>query len=101
MLGEYGIAPRLAEERVWERREEFLAINPEGTTPVLIEEGHPAVPGASIIAEYLDETHGPEAGERRLLPSDPFARVEVRRLTRWFHEKFFAEVSTPVAIATS
>jgi glutathione S-transferase len=93
-LGEFGIKPRLVEERVWERREEFLELNPEATTPVLIEEGHPAVPGASIIAEYLDETHGPEAGERRLLPSDPFARVEVRRLTRWFHEKFFAEVST-------
>src|SRR6476646_3347167 len=36
-LGELGIAPRLVEERVWERREEFLALNPEGTTPVLIE----------------------------------------------------------------
>jgi glutathione S-transferase len=93
-LGEFGIQPRLVEERVWERREEFLALNPEATTPVLIEEGHPAVPNASIIAEYLDETHGPEAGERRLLPSDPFARVEVRRLTRWFHEKMFAEATT-------
>jgi glutathione S-transferase len=94
VLGEFGITPRLVEERVWERREEFLALNPEGTTPVLIEEGHPAVPGASIIAEYLDETLGAESSERRLLPADPFARVEVRRLMRWFHDKFFAEVST-------
>ena len=46
-LGEYGIVPRLVEERVWERREEFLALNPEGTTPVLVEEGQPAVPGAT------------------------------------------------------
>jgi glutathione S-transferase len=93
-LGEFGIKPRLVEERVWERREEFLTLNPEGSTPVLIEEGHPAVPGAGIIAEYLDETRGTEAGERRLLPADPFARVEVRRLTRWFNDKFFAEVTT-------
>ena len=93
-LGELGITPRLAEERVWERREEFLAINPAGTTPVLIEEGHPAVPGATIIAEYLDETRGAEFGERRLLPTDPGARVEVRRLAHWFHSKFFQEVST-------
>ena len=92
-LGEFGITPRLVEERVWERREEFLALNPDGTTPVLIEEGHPAVPGADVIAEYLDETRGSEHGERRLLPADPFARVEVRRLTNWFHEKFFDEVS--------
>jgi glutathione S-transferase len=61
---------------------------------VLIEEGHPAVPGAAIIAEYLDETRGAEIGERRLLPADPFARVEVRRLANWFHGKFFSEVST-------
>src|ERR1041384_1527162 len=93
-LAELGITPRLVEERVWERREEFLALNPEGLTPVLIEEGHPAVPGAAVIAEYLDETRGTQAGERRLLPADSGARVEVRRLTSWFHGKFFHEVST-------
>jgi glutathione S-transferase len=93
-LGEYGIVPRFVEERVWERREEFLALNPEGATPVLVEEGHPAVPGAMIIAEYLDETRGGDFGERRLLPADPGARVEVRRLASWFHGKFFEEVST-------
>ena len=93
VLGEFGIVPRLVEERVWERREEFLALNPAGTTPVLIEEGHPAVPGASVIAEYLDETRGGEIGERRLLPADSGARVEVRRLTNWFHQKFFDEVT--------
>jgi glutathione S-transferase len=95
-LGEYRVAPRLVEERVWERREEFLALNPEGTTPVLIEEGRPAVPGAAIIAEYLDETRGAEHAERRLLPVEPGARVEVRRIMHWFHEKFFAEVSGPL-----
>ena len=58
VLGEFGAETRLVEERVWERREEFLVLNPEGTTPVLIEEGRPAVPGATIIAEYLDETRG-------------------------------------------
>ena len=55
---------------MWERREEFLVLNPAGTTPVLVEEGHPAVPGAAIIAEYLDETAGAELGERRLLPRE-------------------------------
>ena len=78
---------------MWERREDFLALNPDATTPVLIEEGRPAVPGATIIAEYLDETRGAEAGERRLLPADPPTRVEVRRLAHWFHDKFFDEVS--------
>jgi len=97
-LGEYGVSPRLVEERVWERREEFLALNPAGTTPVLVEEGRSAVPGASIIAEYLDETRGMELGERRLLPADIRGRVEVRRLMSWFNEKFFAEVTGPLTM---
>ena len=57
-LDELGLAPRLVEERTWERREEFLALNPAGTTPVLVEEGAPPVPGAAVIAEYLEETRG-------------------------------------------
>ena len=97
-LGEQGLVTRFIEERVWERREAFLLLNPAGTTPVLVEEGYPAVPGASIIAEYLDETRGPELGERRLLPSDLAGRIEVRRLTGWFNDKFFAEVSGPLVM---
>jgi glutathione S-transferase len=97
-LGEYGLSPRLVEEPVWERREDFLLLNPAGTTPVLVEEGQPAIPGASIIAEYLDETRGGELGERRFLPQERGARIEVRRLTSWFNEKFFAEVSGPLTM---
>ena len=39
ILGEYGIEARLVEERFWERREEFLALNPAGEIPVLIADG--------------------------------------------------------------
>jgi glutathione S-transferase len=92
-LEEWGLPPRLVEERVWERREEFLALNPAGTTPVLVEEGVPPVPGAAIIAEYLDETRGSKLARPRLLPSESGARIEVRRLMSWFNEKFFEEVS--------
>ena len=93
VLGEYGLDSKFVEERVWERREDFLKINPDARTPVLIEDGRPAVPGAMIIAEYLDETRGLEAGERRLLAPDPPTRVEVRRLASWFHDRFFDEVT--------
>ena len=95
-LGEHGTAAQLVEEQVWERREDFLMLNPAGTTPVLIEEGKPAVPGAAIIAEYLDETRGAALGERRLMPAESGPRVEVRRLLSWFNDKFFAEVSGPL-----
>jgi glutathione S-transferase len=97
-LGEHGIAARLVEERVWERRQEFLALNPACTTPVLVEEGYPPVPGAGVIAEYLDETRGAELGELRLMPREASLRVEVRRLLSWFNDKLFAEVTDPLTM---
>jgi glutathione S-transferase len=93
VLEEYGLPPRLVEERVWERREDFLILNPAGMTPVLVEEGAPPVPGASIIAEYLDETRGEKLAQLRLMPLEAGARIEVRRLMGWFNDKFFEEVS--------
>ncbi len=97
MLGEYGIDARLVEERFWERREEFLLLNPTGEIPVLVTDGQPAVPGAAIIAEFLADTHGDEA-EHRLLPASISQRVEVRRLASWFNDKFHAEVSGPLVL---
>ncbi|MEH3144879.1 MAG: glutathione S-transferase family protein [Methylobacterium frigidaeris] len=93
VLAEMGMEPHLAEERPWERREEFLLLNPAGTTPVLIEAGGLTVPGATVIAEYLDETRGLGLTGRRLLPEAPGARVEVRRLLDWFLNKFDQEVT--------
>jgi glutathione S-transferase len=94
VLGEFGIEPQLIEERAFERRPEFLMLNPAATTPVLVDTANAAiVPCANVIAEYLDETRGLGLGPRRLLPDDPAGRVEVRRLLEWFNLKFFAEVS--------
>ncbi len=92
-LAEYGIEPALIEERAFERRYDFLMMNPAGQTPVLVEEGGLVVPGAGTIAEYLDETRGAALGDRRLMPASPDHRVEVRRLLDWFNGKFHAEVS--------
>ena len=95
-LGEYGLDVRLIEERTWERREAFLALNPAGTTPVMIAHGVPSVPGADIIGEYLDETYGAELADHRMLPVATADRIEVRRLTAWFNDKFFEEASGPL-----
>jgi glutathione S-transferase len=95
-LGEHGLDLRLVEERVWERREGFLALNPACATPVLMSESQAAIPGAAIIAEYLDETHGAAMDARRLLPATMGERIEVRRLMAWFNEKFFEEASNPL-----
>ena len=93
VLAEMGMEPILVEERIWERRDEFLLLNPAGTTPVLVEQSGLAVPSAGIIAEYLDETRGLGLSGRRLLPDTTAERVEVRRLLDWFLVKFDAEVT--------
>jgi glutathione S-transferase len=97
-LDELSLMPRLVEERIWERRTEFLKLNPAGTTPVLLEEGVPPVPGAAIIAEYLDETQGSKLPRQRLMPAGSSARIEVRRLMSWFNDKFYEEVSGPIVM---
>ena len=96
ILGEYGIEARLIEERFWERREELLLLNPAGSIPILVADGIPAIPGAAIIAEYVEETHPASDHGERLLPATPGQRVEVRRLASWFNDKFHAEVSGPL-----
>src|SRR2546429_7499817 len=94
-LGEHGLDLRLVEERVWERREAFLALNPSGTTPGLISEGQPAIPGAGIIAEYLDETHGAEMAERRLFPTAMAERIEGRRGGGGVYQEIFEGGAPP------
>ena len=96
ILAEYGIEARLVEERFWERREDFLVLNPAGTVPVLVGDGQPAVPGAAVIAEYIEDTRPPSEAEDRLLPPTAAQRVEVRRLASWLNDKFHAEVSGPL-----
>jgi len=97
ILGEYGLEARMVEERVWERREEFLALNPAAELPVLVTEGLPPIAGATVVAEFIEETYPSESGKDRLLPLQPGRRIEVRRLANWFNEKFYNEVSGPLA----
>jgi glutathione S-transferase len=93
VLAEMGMETDLIEERTFERRRDFLLLNPAGATPVFVEESGLAAAGAGPIAEYLDETRGLALGDRRLLPEDPAGRLEVRRLLDWFNQKFHEEVS--------
>lgn len=76
-------------EKFWERRPEFVDMNPAGEVPVMVEEGGTVLASSTAIAEYLDEVHR----EPPLLPADPVARAEVRRLVGWFDTKFNAEVT--------
>jgi glutathione S-transferase len=92
-FGEMGIEPRLVEEKVWDRRSEFLMTVPGAATPVMLDEETATLSGAEVIAEYLDETRGLALGDRRLMPQDPLGRAETRRLMHWFNAKLFNEAS--------
>ena len=76
-------------EKVWERRPGFLAINPAGQVPVLVEPDGAVIADSNAICEYLEEVYP----ERPLLGEDARQRAEVRRLVNWFDIKFDREVT--------
>ena len=88
-LAEKGLPFELEVERVWERRAEFLALNPAGEVPVLVEEDSTIVADVRTICEYLDEAY-PEAP---LIGATVHGRIETRRLFTWFDVKFAREVT--------
>ena len=90
VLREKNLDFELKVEKVWERRPEFLALNPAGTVPVLIDEDGTTLAESGVICEYLEEVH---PGERNLLGDKPAERAEVRRLVAWFDQKFSREVT--------
>lgn len=94
--GEIGVGLDMIEEPFWDRRPEFLKINPAGRLPVVVVENGYALCGASVISEYLDEVHGILKRERRLLPEDRFTRAETRRLADWFLDKMDHDVTAPL-----
>ncbi len=88
-LAEKALAFDLKVEKVWERRAEFLSLNPAGDVPVLIEPDGTTLTDSWVINEYLDEVYP----EQSLIGDDPLARAETRRLLAWFDRKFAAEVT--------
>jgi glutathione S-transferase len=97
VLAEYGYQVDLVEEQTWDKRRDFLALNPAGTLPVYVDDSMRALCGATVISEYLDETHGVLKRDRRLLAEDPFQRAEIRRLVEWFMQKMETDVTRPLA----
>ncbi|PCI55574.1 MAG: glutathione S-transferase [Alphaproteobacteria bacterium] len=76
-------------EKTWERRTEFLAMNPAGDLPLLVEKDGTILSNSQVICEYLDEVYP----ETNLIGHDPVQRAETRRLVNWFDRKFHKEVT--------
>ncbi|MFK9804363.1 glutathione S-transferase family protein, partial [Escherichia coli] len=47
----------LEPEKIWERRQEFLQINPTGTVPVLVDLNGTILAESQAIVEYLQEVY--------------------------------------------
>jgi len=90
-LAEKRIEVELIEERYWERGTEFLRRNPAGKVPVIKLDGK-TMSESQAICEYLEET----VPTPPLMPRDPGARYEVRRLCAWFDDKFNEDVTRKV-----
>jgi len=91
VLGEKGLPFDTVIEKVWERREAFLALNPTGEVPVLTEEDGRHYADTDAICEYLDEAY---ASEIPLIGARTRERAEVRRVTHWFDHKFNTDVTS-------
>ncbi len=89
MMAEKKLDFEMKVERTWERRDEYLAMNPTGKVPLLVEDDGSVIADSTVICEYLDELHP----DPPLIGHGAAARAETRRLVAWFDEKFRAEVS--------
>ena len=89
VLSEKRLPFELRVEKVWERRPEYLELNPAATVPTLVEDNGLAIADSGVICEYLEEAYP----DTPLLGKTLGERVEARRLVAWFDGKFAAEVT--------
>ena len=88
-LAEKHLPFELRVEKVWERRLDYLDLNPAGTVPTMLEDNGLAIPGSGVIGEYLEDAYP----DTPLIGQTLIERVEVRRLVAWFDETFACEVT--------
>ncbi|MBC7800863.1 MAG: glutathione S-transferase family protein [Gemmatimonadaceae bacterium] len=89
VLTEKRLPFELRVEKVWDRRPEYLDLNPAGMVPVLIEANGLVIADSGVIGEYLEEAYP----DTPLMGHTLADRVEVRRLLAWFDGKFAHEVT--------
>ena len=91
-LAEKKLEAKYIVEPIWERRESFLQINPEGQVPVLLTKDNNYIAGATVIIEWLEDT----IPFNNLIGKEITFRAEVRRIMSWFNNKFNYEVESTI-----
>ncbi len=93
LLGEKGVGVELVRESPWERRDEFLDMNPAGQTPVIADASKGLVLiDSGAICEYFEET----VDKAPMVSGTAANRAEIRRLVAWFDEQLFGDVVEPL-----
>jgi len=93
LLGEKGVGYQLVRESPWDRRDEFLDMNPAGETPVMVDPARNVMLIDSMaICEFFEETVDKPA----TINGTAANRAEVRRLVTWFDTHFFRDVTGPL-----
>ncbi len=93
LLGEKGVGYELVREHPWEKRDEFMDLNPSGQTPVLIEKDRNiTLMSSAAICEYFEET----VNTAPMISGTAVNRAEIRRLSAWFDEQFYNNVVAPL-----
>jgi len=69
---------------------EYLALNPNGVVPTLVEDGKPIV-DSSVICEFIDEKYP----DNSLTPEDLFERARMRAWMRFMEEVPTAAIRVP------
>lgn len=88
-LKELDILFDMIKEDYWQKRREFLQLNPAATLPVLQEPSGLIIAGIYPITEYLNEKYP----NFNFMEEDSEIKCEIRRLISWFNEKFYREVT--------
>ena len=88
ILNEKSIQFHSISEPLWQRRLEFLKINPEGELPVIIDNKNTAIIGYFSLAYFLEE----DEQQKNLIGKCALSRLEIRRICKWFDDKFNKEV---------
>lgn len=93
LLGEKGVPHELVRENPWDRRDEFIDLNPAGQVPVAVEAGRGTVLiDSAAVAEFFEET----VQLAPMLPGAAPQRAEIRRLVAWLDERVWQEVTAPM-----
>jgi glutathione S-transferase len=93
VLGEKGVPHELVRENPWEKRDEFIDMNPAGETPVIVDSDTKTILiGSQPIVEYFEET----VEKAPMLDGNARARAEVRRLVQFIDERLYGDVVAPL-----